>query len=228
MPPESSSNPSRANLEYEHPHSVPVPGLYRDEDLLVAPQAADFSRTCVCCGRPAEGKPLTKTFPSGQQESLRVPSGGTSGGGGCNLVMLLIYLVGAALFVISETALEKERSLRRRITYGLCHAHRHQRRTMILAGAVVGVISGGLFLGGLIVTIVMSNSQSGLTTPLPPIAAVLGLVLGWLGGRPLLRRTPRLALARESDEHFWLKGAGPAFLEAQEPWQGKSEIRSLK
>jgi hypothetical protein len=121
---------------------------YRDGKILVVPSGSSLPATCVKCGAPASGKPLTKTF-----------SWHSAG------YYFLIFL-GLIVYVIVALVVQKKV----RIDVPFCEAHRSWRTRMNVAGAVllIGSVPLSFLLmslevnGGVVALIAVAMAFSGL------------------------------------------------------------------
>jgi|HubBroStandDraft_4_1064222.scaffolds.fasta_scaffold02670_2 hypothetical protein len=101
--------------------------IHRDGNILVVPSGGCLPATCVKCGTPVSGKPLTMTF--------RWHSSW----------LYLLILPGLLFYVIAVLAVQKKA----RVDVPFCEAHRSWRIRMNVAGAVllIGSVPASLLLG---------------------------------------------------------------------------------
>ncbi len=194
-------------LAYERPVAEAIPGAFRDGKYLVVRRGANLSRFCLCCGRPANGKPIVKRL--WLSSGVHTASGGSGASGIFAILQIIILLFG--LFVLASEWLD---SRKRKVTFGLCQPH-YTRRLALMAGAWAAFIGS---IAALIVGVhlmptasaAMQGTRFWMAVALIVAAPLLGCATFFLG-----YYVPSLGAYKEVAGELWLKGAYPPFLDAQ-------------
>ena len=115
----------------------------------------------------------------------------------------ILILASLLIYVIVALIIRK----RATIHIGLCDEHRAARRNAIALGW--GILLAGI--GTIIAAISFSSGWAGLTGG---VLIIAGTIYGSVRGRVV-------SAARIDDQHLWLRGVCPAFLDTLPEWTGK-------
>src|SRR5260221_9181369 len=135
------SSSAASPLGYERGGAEPIAGVFRDGDKLVAHRGADLSRFCICCGRPAAGKPIVRHL--NERSSSSDYDSRSRDDGGIAALLSLVMLIASLWTYVGEWRASRTRT----VTFGLCELHQRQRRS---ASWIIGVtfVAGLILLAG--------------------------------------------------------------------------------
>jgi hypothetical protein len=194
-------------LDYQRPSVDPI--VFRDGSDLVVRGGSDFSSHCVCCARPAAGKPVQLRCI----DPVDPPKPSSHAGGSGGLFEILLILLWAAIERLVGWC--RAQTPARVVRYCLCPFHRRRR-------LIFGICARAAFFGGLAVFAYgawAANHAAGLAHDLATTLMIAGPIIGSLIAVGFAFHRPRLSVSRASGDHrlFWLRHACPDFLNAQPP-----------
>jgi hypothetical protein len=151
-------------------------GVWREKGQLVMRKDATLPDRCVKCNGPANGKRLTKKYQWH------------------NPIWYSLLLCGALPYLIVALIVRKQVQL----SLGLCEQHFAKRRTAILIGSLVTVLSFVMFIAGV-----------GLKSP---VVTLLGFPLFFFGLFYLVFSMTPIAIQKMDDHYVWLKRINKDYL----------------
>jgi Na+/melibiose symporter-like transporter len=191
--------PDPSPLNYQ---SSSDPSCWKDGSLLVVHRRTDLSDRCICCGKRADGRPVTVKMFSSNNTNARFGSGGSSAI--VAVILLIIFLF--QLIVLLADIVERSN---RRILVGLCEQHR-EREFLFRWGSRLCAAAAVLILGSAFFVWRRDRGSTGQTIASIAVAVVpvLLVLLAW----SLSHKRTGLTLSKEAGNVLWISGAGADFL----------------
>jgi hypothetical protein len=151
-------------------------GVWQQKGQLVMRKDATLPDRCIKCNSPANGKRLTKRYQWH------------------NPIWYSLAICGALPYLIVALIVRKQVTL----SLGLCEQHFAKRRTAILIGSLVTVLSFVVFIAGV-----------GLKSP---VVTLLGFPMFFFGLFYLVFSISPIAIQKMDDNYVWLKRINKDYL----------------
>lgn len=195
--------------------SAKLANAFSDGDSLVTQWGADLSPCCICCGKPASGKPISRRF---ETEKIEDP---LSASGSRNALIDMAFLIIYAIFASAAQRAKNKRLPPKVVIFGLCAEHRLRRRVVkwLMLAAFLGGI--GLFVASFIFN-TAEKRTTGESNAFWQSAMPAGLIFACLVPLIISTKLQRLQFIEERGGWVWLSGAGKAFLNALVPMAQKA------